>query len=325
MKAGSPCGTIMSYKLARLKPGDLLVGKWKGVTYRIERTLGEGANGSVYLARSLFGSSPCVFALKIGHDMYALQSEMNALKALLDLHRQSGSGNGSGQAIFPRIYETDDCEMEAGIYPFYTMTFVSGIPLREHVKTQGNKVLLRCGRSLLESLRQLHACGWAFGDLKSGNVLAGPAGEAQLIDFGGTTKYGDAVRQYTELYDRGYWRCGERTSEAAYDLFSFAILMLEASGAEARLKSLARQSNRRNMAALLALADDSIELNSVAPCLKRMIRGEYFSIDAALADWDNGLKLPAANRSGTIAEWTLWWFAASAASFAASLWWIAAK
>jgi serine/threonine protein kinase len=306
------------FDLPRLKPGDRVFGKWTGTVYYIERKLGEGANGSVYLARSPTGPSSC--ALKIGLDPYELQSEMNALQSLSKLQP------AHPHITFPCFYETDDYECLGETYPFYTMSFVSGVPVSKVAMTQGSAALLRCGMLLLNALRCLHGNGWAFGDLKGENVLVTAGGEPALVDFGGATPFGRAVKQYSELYDRGYWRAGERTAEASYDMFSFAVLMLEAAEGRSRIQALAEHTGRRSKETLLALADGSAALRPVSSCLKRMLGGEYARIDEALRDWEHGLKHCApSGRNAQTANWSVYWFAGAAVSFIASVCWIVLK
>lgn len=304
--------------ISRLQPGDRICGKWSGGEYRVERKLGEGANGSVYLARSSSGSSLC--ALKIGLDLYGLQSEMNALRIL------SGSiGDQSGRSI-PTVYEAEDWEYMGIVYPFYTMPYVAGVPISFYARTHGTKALLRCGAKLLRSLRALHKSGWAFGDLKGDNVLVSADGEPALIDFGGAARFGCSVKQYSEMYDRGFWRAGGRTAEATYDLFAFAVLIVEAAGESSRLTACMKRVERRDQFGLLTLIDGCSGLRPVAHCLKKMIRGEYARAEDALSEWEqaSNVWMPI-GRQPHAASWLIFWLAGSAVTFAASLWWVVQK
>ncbi len=271
------------------------------------------------MTRSSSGSSSC--ALKIGLDVYDLQSEMNALRMLATLRTERP------HATFPQLFQADDWDFLGAAFPFYTMTFIPGVPIAQFAKVYGIGALLRSGSLLLKALRDLHELGWAFGDLKSDNVLVGAGGKPALIDFGGATPFGRAVKQYSELYDRGLWRSGGRTSEPSYDLFSFCVLMLEGAGELNRLKALFEQADRRNAGALQALVDGCSALRPVSDCLKRMIRGEYGRLDEALKDWENacGDRALKIRRKAGVADWSAYWLTGSAAAFAVSLWWVLLK
>ena len=64
---------------ANLTTGTMVKGKWNQSLYRIERSLGEGENGKVYLVKR--GSA--FFAMKLGFDPVDHQSEVNVLKQLI--------------------------------------------------------------------------------------------------------------------------------------------------------------------------------------------------------------------------------------------------
>ena len=49
----------------------------------------------------------------------------------------------------------------------------------------------------------------------------------ELVDYGGVTAFGKGIRQFTEIYDRGYWNAGTRVSDAGYDLFSYGVLCVQ--------------------------------------------------------------------------------------------------
>lgn len=60
--------------------GTLINGKWRGNRYVVERMLGRGANGTVYLVQREGRRER--YALKIGYDTLELQSEINVLTSL---------------------------------------------------------------------------------------------------------------------------------------------------------------------------------------------------------------------------------------------------
>ena len=85
-----------SFKLD-LDKGMIITGKWRRHRYRVERLLGEGANGKVYLVER----ERRLLALKVGLDTVDLQSEINVLQALEGQQRKR---NGTD----PFLYDVDD-------------------------------------------------------------------------------------------------------------------------------------------------------------------------------------------------------------------------
>lgn len=286
----------------RLRQGDRFVAKWSGKTITVERCLGEGANGSVYLARCSGGPSHC--ALKVGNDAYGLQSEINALQRI---------GN-----VAPKLLLSDDGERNGVQFPFYLMSLVPGVPLGKLALDPAGGGFYGCGASLLQQLRELHRRGWTFGDLKPDNVMIGKDGAARLVDYGGATPFGQAVRQFTELYDRGYWKAGGRKAEAAYDLFSFAVVMLEAAGLRGRLRAAARQG--RDLSVLLRLVDDSGMPARTAAVLKRLLRSELADSDEAYRAWLDAMGRRSARPASSASRWPAVWFVAALVSFLGILW-----
>jgi serine/threonine protein kinase len=293
----------------RLMPGDQFRSRWGGKSIIVERWLGEGANGSVYLARFPDGPSHC--ALKIGNDAYSLQSEINVLQSV---------GGGA-----PVLLLSDDGEFKGRSFPFYLMSFIPGVTLGKLAShaagTSKTLPYAAYGERLLLQLKELHAGGWAFGDLKPDNVMVSREGEVRLVDYGGATPFGQSMKQFTELYDRGFWRAGGRKADAAYDLFAFAVLMLDAAGCGRRLRAAANASGRRDRSTLITFVEESAALTSIAPVLKRMLRSELVAAEDALHAWREAMASPAPP-SAAGERWPAIWFASAVLSFAAVIWWM---
>jgi len=190
-------------------------GKWNGKTYEVQKELGRGANGTVYLAT--LHNNP--YALKIGDDTFSMTSEVNVLKHF---------GKAQGSILGPSVYDVDDWEIGGKALPFYVMNVIEGDSVVGFIKKRGKEWLPAFMMQLLGFLHELHEEGWIFGDLKPDNLkVSGHPPKLAWFDAGGMTKIGRAVKEYTEMYDRGYWHMGDRKAEPAYDLFSVAIIFLQ--------------------------------------------------------------------------------------------------
>lgn len=290
-----------------LPAGAVIQGKWNGNAYQIERVLGEGANGKVYLVRRGKG----VYALKIGFDSLDHQSEVNALKTL---SQSSTSFRGF-------LLESDDLVWENREYPFCVIRYIRGKSIREYISKHGTDWLPLIGLHLLRKLTELHGLGFVFGDLKLENMFVCEYGDVELIDFGGATPKGRSVKQFTEVFDRGFWNAGSRTADDAYDLFAFAVVLLSATDRKRRLHSFKTMlPQNRTVETLLEMLKETPELGAVAPVLRRALLGQYTSSKQALADWRARCrdKLPP-QRSALRARWLKVCFAASLALFVATV------
>lgn len=259
----------MSRKLAR---GTVVTGKWNRRSYTIERLLGEGANGTVYLVRD----GRRYYAMKIGADAIDHQSEVNALKTL-DQHIRPHD---------PFLIEVDDLRIKGGSMPYYIMKYIEGKRIHEYLRTKGREWVYPVGRNLLERLHELHQHGFVFGDLKKENVMVRAYGEVELVDYGGVTPFGQAVRQFTEIYDRGYWGAGSRTAEETYDLFSFAALFLQLMYPDQQVKepALVLPQNRKASLLLEPLERDRAYA-PLFPVFQKMLEGRYSTSREALEAW----------------------------------------
>ncbi|MGG6312077.1 serine/threonine protein kinase [Paenibacillus macerans] len=262
-----------------LPQGTRISGRWKGGRYVIQRLLGQGANGVVYLVKREKNAK--LYALKLGFDTLDIQSEINVLKAL----QRQGRRSGAAERDLAYLVEVDDYSYQGREIPFYVMRYVQGEPLRAFLARRGPGWLDVAGGQLLQQLRRLHQSGWIFGDLKPENVLVASYGEVELIDYGGVTGIGRSVKQFTEWYDRGFWGAGSRTADPAYDLFSFAVVCIHLL-AEPSLKKAATQlPQMRSRSDLAAIVDGQEALAPYRAWLKRALHGEFRDTAEACRLW----------------------------------------
>lgn len=192
----------------------VFAGKWNKKQYHILKELGRGAIGKVYLASSPDGQ----VAVKVGTDSFDLFMEV---KMLRDVMRHSSVPLG------PRLCDVDDLVIGGKTYSFYAMEYVDGDRLDTFTERAGNEWVPILMIQLLSRLEVIHRLGWSFGDIKPENIMVcRNTRQVKLIDFGGVSRHGNAIRQYTEDYDRGAWMAGDRNADPGYDLFSVACLMI---------------------------------------------------------------------------------------------------
>lgn len=212
-------------RLLKLMPGQLIQGRWNGRSYRIIRSLGAGAIGTVYLVQE----GDRKYALKISPDANGIALEYKVLQMLQRQMPNQTSEQVHGRRLGLFISDMDDVSLaNQGLVFFYTMEYVEGTPVEVYVRGKGIDAVRKVALQLLEILKQMHFLGYAFGDLKGDNVLIhSQSGRLRLIDFGGVTRFGEGIRQYTEWNDRGYWQKGTRRADCRYDLFAAAMLLAQ--------------------------------------------------------------------------------------------------
>lgn len=247
--------------------GTTIVGKWHEKQYCIIRFLGEGANGKVYLVEQHNNW----YALKIGFSIFDLQSEINVLK-LIEIQR-------TGR---PYFIEADDVRVAGKDYPYYVMAYVRGQRIDEYIASHGLEWFYVIGSRILDALCHLHRYGWVFGDLNMNNVLITEYGGVELIDYGGVTQQGRAVKQYTELNDRGYWQAGSREADEQYDLFAFTVLCLQCLGI--RFPTYIPPEQRR-ITYLLSLLRGHPHGQPLLPFVERAVNGQFQTSQQANELW----------------------------------------
>jgi serine/threonine-protein kinase len=285
-----------------LAPGTVVTGKWHGKKYKLERLLGAGANGQVYLATS--GRAVC--ALKIGTEAAELQGEANVLASL------DGKERGRGRPPF--LLDVDDFPLNGRTLPFYAMRYVPGIPVRSYLRRRGTQWIGVIGHRLLERLAELHEAGWVFSDLKNDNVLVHEYGRVELVDYGGATAMGRAVRQFTEIHDRGYWSAGSRTADPGYDWFAFAVLWLHATDAKRLIQlSRTRLPQDRGVDDLMKLVRTNPKLRPIEAWMEKALHGQFRDTRAALKEWRLAHRAQEARAGSHIPGWMTGMLALSAA------------
>lgn len=261
-----------------LAPGTVIGGRWRKGRYVVRRKLGSGANGVVYLVQQENGGRH--YALKLGFDTVDLQSEINVLKTL-----QLQDENRDGKTV-SYLIEVDDAELSGGPTPFYVMRYIKGEPLSVFVARKGAQWLDLAGWNVLKQLAKLHGSGHIFGDLKPDNIIVAPYGDAELIDFGGVSRIGRSVKQFTEWYDRGFWNAGSRTADTAYDWFAFSVVCMHLLAGDELKKAAGVLPQMRSRDDLLAILNRQPKLKPYAGWLKRGLSGAFDSSEDACSYWE---------------------------------------
>jgi len=189
-------------------------GRWSGKSYRIQKKLGAGSTGEIFLVRDEAGKS---FAMKVSRDLVSITKEYGYLEKF------------AAMGFVPKAYELDDFKRDKNIYHYIIMEYVDGETLREAVAKDrpgiGSK--LDIVRIIADTMRRINEQGYVYTDLKYENIMVDRRnGLIRLIDLGSITPIGARVKEYTPMYDRSSWNAGGRTADTSYQVFTVMILML---------------------------------------------------------------------------------------------------
>ncbi|GGV00644.1 hypothetical protein GCM10010260_41510 [Streptomyces filipinensis] len=142
--------------------------------YTVERELGAGGMGTVYLARSPGGRA---VAVKVARPELAADPHFRErFRAEVEAARRVG-----GFHTAPVVDADPDAEA-----PWLATAYIPGPTLAELIELQGpmDKEQLRSlGAALAEALQAVHACGLVHRDLKPGNIIMADDGP-RVLDFG---------------------------------------------------------------------------------------------------------------------------------------------
>jgi tetratricopeptide (TPR) repeat protein len=140
--------------------------------YKIERSVGAGGMGEVYVARDLeLGRT---VAVKIAH---GTDDDAHA--------RLKREAQHASQLNHPNICTIHEIGAFDG-QPFIAMEFVDGQRLNDRIPPGGLPVgeVVRCGVQIAGALAHAHDAGVVHRDLKSANVMLTADGRVKVLDFG---------------------------------------------------------------------------------------------------------------------------------------------
>ena len=154
-----------------LQPGETFAGR-----YRIERLIGRGAMGTVYLAHDVeLSDDVAVKVLK--PELVADAASRERFKEEIRLARRITHHN---------VVRTHDFGEASGVW-YLTMEFVEGMTVRSLLVSRGRLSVpstLAIALQLAQSLDVAHAVGVIHRDIKPENLLLDTAGILKVMDFG---------------------------------------------------------------------------------------------------------------------------------------------
>jgi serine/threonine-protein kinase len=144
--------------------------------YRVDRLIGEGGMGVVYVGHDLLlGRDVAIKALR---PQYAVDPQFRAR-----FHREAKAAAGFSH---PNIVDIYDVGEQRGT-PYFVMAYVPGQTLKEVVETEGPfhpDDVAGLLQQVCAALDYAHERGYVHRDVKPQNVLVDPDGHAIVVDFG---------------------------------------------------------------------------------------------------------------------------------------------
>jgi len=197
--------------------------------YLLERQIGSGGMGSVWLAQRADGALDRSVALKLPHVAWG-----PALNARLGRERDI-----LARLTHPNIARLYDAGTDEKGRPYLALEYVEGVPIDEYLlqKPRGLRERLALFKQVATAVAYAHLHLVVHRDLKPSNVLVSADGSAHLLDFGIAKLLGDEGEGLTQL-TRGAGRMltpdyaspeqirGEPITVAS-DVWSLGVLLYE--------------------------------------------------------------------------------------------------
>jgi serine/threonine-protein kinase len=197
--------------------------------YRLDRQIGSGGMGSVWLAQRVDGGLERAVALKLPHVTW-----VPALNARLARERDI-----LARLEHPNIARLYDAGTDQQGRPYLALEYVEGLPIDEYLQQHALELRQRLllFKQVAGAVAYAHRHLIVHRDLKPSNVLVGPDGVAHLLDFGIAKLLSDDAEGLTQLtraagrmltpdYASPEQIRGEPVTVAA-DVYSLGVLLYE--------------------------------------------------------------------------------------------------
>lgn len=195
--------------------------------YVVDRLLGQGAMGSVYLGRD-----PALdrkVAIKTVRDLDLDDKHKRSF-----LERFKNEARAAARLSHPSIVAVYDVGEEEGIGPFLVFEYVPGSTLKQILRSRGAlppAEVIDVASQIAGALDVAHDAQIIHRDVKPDNILVADDGRAKLADFGVARVPDAALTKEGQFLGTPCYAAPETLARGSYsprsDLFSFAAVVYE--------------------------------------------------------------------------------------------------
>lgn len=238
----------------RLDAGTIIKGRYNKNTYAIQKPVGSGGTGDVYLVYDMDNNKR---ALKISSDLYSITKEYDALLKL------------KGCMFVPGVFDLDDAILYNTIYHYIVMEYIDGQNLSCIIKRSIslNKAVQIC-IFLCEALINMVKVGIYYTDIKPENIMIDSKNNRLIVvDFGCVIKKGESIKEFTPAYDRASWSMGERKADSGYIAFQIGMVMINL--------VTGKLYNPESTSIAQILKDSKPKLSYYYPVILKAVNGRY--------------------------------------------------
>lgn len=200
--------------------------------YSIDRLLGSGAMGFVFLGRDPELDRPV--AVKTVRD---LKMDPGAMDTFLERFRNEA--RAAARLHHPNIVQVYDVGEEEELGPYLVFEYVAGSTLKQQLKSKGPlepAQVVRLAEEIGDALTLAHDHQIIHRDIKPDNLLMTPDGQTKLADFGVARMPNASLTREGQFLGTPCYAAPETLSKGSYgphsDLFSFAAVLYEAASGE---------------------------------------------------------------------------------------------